>query len=361
MARVYNFSAGPAALPAQVLETAAAELLDWRGTGVSVMEMSHRSAAFSSIAEQASADLKALLDLPDGYSVLFLQGGAAGQFAGVPLNLLGGATHKADYVITGHWGQKAVAEAGKYGDIRVAASSEDDNFTRIPDRNHWRLRAGASYVHYTPNETIQGVEFPGVPETGDVPLVADMSSSLLSRPIDVSRFGVSYAGAQKNAGPAGLTLVIVRDELMGRAQKTCPMVWNYRQQADAGSMLNTPAAFAWYICGLTLAWIVAHGGLAGMGDRNARKAAKLYGFIDGSDFYHNPVEPAVRSRMNVPFLLADEALNADFLAQAEAAGLAALQGHRSVGGMRASLYNATPEAAVDALIDFMRDFEARRG
>lgn len=360
MARVYNFSAGPATLPVEVLEKAQADLLDWQGTGMSVMEMSHRGEAFVSIAEKATQDLRSLLNVPDDYSVLFLQGGAAGQFAGVPLNLFGDSD-KADYVLTGNWGKKAVKEAQKFGDVQVAASSEEQGFTRIPDRGNWALRDDAAYVHYTPNETIQGVEFPDVPDTGDVPLVADWSSAFLSKPIDVSKYGVIYAGAQKNAGPAGVTLVIVRNDLMGTPMKHTPMVLDYQQQADADSMLNTPPCFAWYMAGLTFEWILNNGGLEGMAERNKRKAGKLYGFIDDSDFYRNPVAPAARSRMNVPFLLANDELDKTFLAQAEEAGLSTLKGHRSVGGMRASLYNAMPEAGVDALIDFMRGFEKDNG
>jgi phosphoserine aminotransferase len=360
MARVYNFSAGPATLPVEVLEKAQADLLDWQGSGMSVMEMSHRGDAFVSIAEKATQDLRKLLNVPDNYSVLFLQGGAAGQFAGVPMNLFGDSD-KADYVVTGNWGKKAVKEAKKYGDIAVAASSEDDGFTDIPARGDWQLRDDAAYVHYTPNETIQGVEFGDVPDVGNVPLVADWSSAFLSKPIDVSKYGVIYAGAQKNAGPAGVTMVIVRNDLMGSAMNATPMVLDYKQQADADSMLNTPPCFAWYMAGLTFEWILDHGGLEGMAERNNRKADKLYGFIDGSEFYRNPVAPAARSRMNVPFLLADDDLNKTFLAQAEEAGLSTLKGHRSVGGMRASIYNAMPEEGVDALIDFMRGFEKDNG
>ena len=360
MARVYNFSAGPATLPVEVLEKAQADLLDWQGTGMSVMEMSHRGDAFVSIADKATQDLRTLLNVPDDYSVLFLQGGAAGQFAGVPLNLFGDSD-KADYVLTGNWGKKAVKEAKKFGGAQVAASSEDAGFTDIPARADWQLRDDAAYVHYTPNETIQGVEFPDVPDTGNVPLVADWSSAFLSKPIDVSKYGVIYAGAQKNAGPAGVTMVIVRNDLMGSPMKQTPMVLDYQQQADADSMLNTPPCFAWYMAGLTFEWMLDNGGLEGMADRNKRKADKLYGFIDGSDFYRNPVAPTARSRMNVPFLLANDDLNKTFLAQAEEAGLSTLKGHRSVGGMRASIYNAMPEEGVDALIDFMRGFEKDNG
>jgi phosphoserine aminotransferase len=356
MTRIYNFSAGPAALPEEVLEQARDELLDWRGAGMSVMEMSHRGKAFVSIAEQAEADLRELLGVPENYRVLFLQGGAAGQFAGVPLNLLGDKS-AADYVVTGDWGKKARKEAGKYCDVNTAASTEDGGFTEVPPQSDWVLSADAAYVHYTPNETIQGVEFDWVPNTGDVPLVADMSSNFLSRPMAVSEFGVIYAGAQKNMGPAGVTVVIVREDLLGRARADTPMVIDYRAQAEADSMLNTPPCFAWYVAGLTFQWLKRRGGLAAIAERNARKAGKLYDFIDGSDYYRNPVAPAARSRMNVPFLLADESLNSAFLEESEAAGLTALKGHRSVGGMRASIYNAMPEGGVDALIDFMHDFE----
>lgn len=360
MARIYNFSAGPAVLPEEVLEQVRDELLDWRGTGLSVMEMSHRGKSFVSIAEQATADLRELLGVPDNYRVLFLQGGAAGQFAGVPLNILGDKT-AADYVVTGNWGKKARKEAGKYCEVRTAASTEAEGFTDVPAQSGWDLSADAAYVHYTPNETIQGVEFDWVPDTGDVPLVADMSSNFLSRPVDVSKFGVIYAGAQKNVGPAGVTVVIVRDDLLGRARADTPMVIDYQAQAEADSMLNTPPCFAWYVAGLTFQWLKRQGGLEAIAERNQRKAAKLYDFIDASGFYTNPVAPDARSRMNVPFLLADDSRNAAFLEEAEAAGLSTLKGHRSVGGMRASIYNAMPEEGVDALIDFMRDFEKRNG
>lgn len=360
MARVYNFSAGPAALPMEVLEKAKSEMLDWQGTGMSVMEMSHRGDAFVSIAEDATARLRRLLDVPDNYSVLFLQGGAAGQFAGVALNLMGHA-RKADYVVTGNWGKKAIKEAGKYGEANLAASGEADGFTSIPAVADWHLSSDAAYLHFTPNETIQGVEFQEIPDVGGAPLVADMSSNFLSRPVDVAQYGVIYAGAQKNAGPAGVTMVIVRDDLLEQAQAACPMVLDYKQQRDAASMLNTPPCYAWYICGLTFEWLENLGGLEAIEKINVRKSAKLYDFIDGSDFYSSPVDPAVRSRMNVPFLLADDALNKSFLAEAEQAGLSTLKGHRSVGGMRASIYNAMPESGVDALIDFMRTFEKTNG
>lgn len=361
MTRVYNFSAGPAALPVEVLEQARNDMLDWQGSGMSVMEMSHRGAAFASIAEQAVADLRELLAIPDNYKVLFLQGGAAGQFAGIPLNLLGGTSNKADYIVTGSWGKKAVKEAAKYGDAAVAASGEDVGFSSIPARDTWQLRDDAAYVHYTSNETIQGVEYPDVPDVGDVPLVGDVSSAFLSQPVDVSKFGIVYAGAQKNAGPAGVTIAIVRDDLLAQAQPGVPMVLDYAAQADKDSMLNTPPCYAWYMAGLVFDWIKRNGGLEAMGERNARKADKLYAAIDASDFYRNPIAVDARSRMNVPFLLADDALDKTFLAEAEQANLCTLKGHRSVGGMRASIYNAMPEAGVDALIEFMHDFEARNG
>lgn len=358
MSRVYNFSAGPATLPEEVLEQARNDLLDWQGTGMSVMEMSHRGSAFVSIAEQAVADLRELLAVPDDYTVLFLQGGAAGQFSAVPGNLPGAS---ADYVITGNWGKKAHKEGGKYLQANTAASAADSGFTTVPPQSEWQLSPEAAFVHTTSNETIQGVEFQGDPKVDTAPLVTDMSSDFLSRPVDVSRYGVIYAGAQKNAGPAGVTMVIVRNDLLGRAADDVPMVWDWQAQAEADSMLNTPPCFAWYVCGLVFDWIKRQGGLAAMAERNKAKANKLYEFIDNSDFYRNPVERMARSRMNVPFLLADDALNSSFLEQADTAGLSTLKGHRSVGGMRASIYNAMPEAGIDALIDFMRDFEQRNG
>ncbi len=357
MSRVYNFSAGPAALPEAVLKQVQQDMLDWQGTGMSVMEMSHRGKAFVSIAEKAEADLRELLNVPAGYKVLFLQGGASGQFAGIPLNLLGDKT-AADYVVTGSWGKKAVKEAGKFCDAQVIAQPEGA-FTHIPDPASWQRRSDAAYLHYTPNETIEGVEYHYVPESGDVPLVADFSSSFLSQPIDVSRYGLLYAGAQKNVGPAGMVIVIVREDLLDRAAATTPMVLDYAKQADADSMLNTPPCFTWYVAGLVFDWIKQQGGLEAMAQINQRKAAALYKTIDELDFYANPVDPAARSLMNVPFTLADAALDADFLKQAEAAGLSTLKGHRSVGGMRASIYNAMPEAGVEALIAFMKDFAAR--
>lgn len=358
MSRKFNFSAGPATLPVTVLEQIQNDLLDWQGTGMSVMEMSHRGKAFVSIADAATADLRELLAVPDTHEILWLQGGATGQFAAIPLNILGNKT-AADYVVTGSWGKKAIKEAGKYCDARLAAKA--DPFTGIPARDTWALGADAGYVHYTPNETIEGVEFHDIPDVGDVPLVADYSSSFMSRPVDVSRYGLIYAGAQKNLGPAGITVVIVRKDLLERANAKTPMALDYTLQAGADSMLNTPACFAWYVCGLTLQWIKAQGGLDGMAAQNQAKADKLYAAIDGNDFYANPVDHDARSRMNVPFTLANADLDADFLADAEAAGLSTLKGHRSVGGMRASIYNAMPMAGVEALIDYMGDFAKKHG
>ncbi|MAA73778.1 MAG: 3-phosphoserine/phosphohydroxythreonine aminotransferase [Salinisphaeraceae bacterium] len=360
MSRVYNFSAGPATLPEEVLAQVRDEMMDWQGSGMSVMEMSHRGDAFVSIADAATRDLRELLNVPDDYAVLFLQGGATGQFAGIPLNLCADKA-QADYVITGSWGKKAHKEAAKYIKSSVAASTAEQGFQTLPAVADWQLDGDAAYLHYTPNETIEGVEFSDIPDVGDVPLVADMSSNFLSRPVDVSRYGLIYAGAQKNVGPAGVTIVIVRKDLIGNPRADTPMFLDYQQQAEADSMLNTPPCFAWYVAGLTFQWLKRQGGLEGMAEINARKAGKLYDFIDASGFYSNPVEPGCRSRMNVPFLLADDEANKAFLTEAEAAGLTTLKGHRSVGGMRASIYNAMPEAGVDKLIDFMKDFEQRKG
>ncbi|MDZ7754404.1 MAG: 3-phosphoserine/phosphohydroxythreonine transaminase [Gammaproteobacteria bacterium] len=360
MARVFNFSAGPAMLPEPVLQQAREEMLDWRGTGMSVMEMSHRGKEFISIAEEAEADLRELMAIPDDYAVLFLQGGATSQFAMVPLNLLRGRG-TADYVNTGQWSKKAIAEARRFCEVNVAADTAEGGFTRVPPQAEWQRSADAAYVHYTPNETIGGVEFQWIPDTGDVPLVADMSSTILSRPVDVSRYGVIYAGAQKNIGPAGLTLVIVRKDLMGGAGDAVPAMFNYAVHAEADSMYNTPPTYAWYLAGLVFKWLKDLGGLAAMADINGRKAAKLYDFIDASGFYSNPVEVAARSWMNVPFTLADDSLDKRFLEEAAAAGLHTLKGHRSVGGMRASIYNAMPEAGVDALIDLMHEFQRING
>jgi phosphoserine aminotransferase len=359
MSRCYNFCAGPAALPEPVLETARDEMLDWHGKGLSLMEMSHRSPEVVGVAEAAESTLRQLLGISDDYAVLFLQGGASTQFAAIPLNLLDGRAG-ADYINTGQWSKKAIAEARRYCEVNVAASSEDTNFSTIPPQDAWQLSEGAAYLHYTPNETIGGVEFFWTPKV-EAPLVVDMSSTILSRPIDVSEFGVIYAGAQKNIGPAGLTLVIVRRDLLGCADKKCPAMLNWQVADDNDSMYNTPPTFALYLAGLVFDWLVDQGGLAGMEQVNRRKAEKLYAAIDGSDFYANPVELASRSLMNVPFTLADDSLDKQFLQESEAAGLLNLKGHRSVGGMRASIYNAVSEAAVDALIAFMQDFEQRNG
>lgn len=347
-------------LPQEVLERAREEMTDWKGSGMSVMEMSHRGPEFMQIAEKAEADLRTLLAVPDTHRILFLQGGASAQFAAVPMNLLRGRG-RADYVNTGSWSKKAIAEGRRFCEVNVAASAEDTGFTTIPPFEAWRLDPEAAYVHYTPNETIGGVEFHWTPETGDIPLVADLSSTILSRPITVSRYGLIYAGAQKNIGPAGLTVVIVREDLMGQASAGTPTMYDYRVQAEAGSMYNTPPTYAWYIAGLVFEWLLERGGLGAMAETNERKAAKLYGCIDASDFYRNPVERHSRSWMNVPFTLADPGMDPLFLKEAAAEGLMTLKGHRSVGGMRASIYNAMPEEGVDALVGFMRDFERRRG
>ena len=360
MSRVYNFSAGPAMLPEVVLKQAQSELPDWHGVGASIMEVSHRGKEFVSVASEAEQDLRDLLNVPQNYKVLFLQGGATTQFATIPMNILRGK-NQADYILTGSWGKKAVSEAKKFCTVNTVASSEGDNFSSIPPVDNWSLNRDAAYVHYTPNETIGGVEFHWIPDTGEVPLVADFSSTLLSRPIDVSRFGIIYAGAQKNIGPAGVTVVIVRDDLIGEALPITPSVYDYAKQAKEDSMLNTPPTYAVYIAGLVFKWLKAQGGLSAMKTINERKASKLYAAIDASSFYRNPVEKSSRSWMNVPFVLANADLDKDFLAGAAEAGLTTLKGHRSVGGMRASIYNAMPEAGVEALIDYMGDFEKRRG
>ncbi len=359
--RVFNFSAGPAALPLEVLEQARAELTDWGGSGMSVMEVSHRGRAFTELAEQSEARLRSLLAIPSSYRVLFLQGGASAQFAAVPLNL---APHgaAADYLNTGTWSGKAIEEARRLGvAVNVAADEAGSRYTTVPAPGALRLNPAAAYVHYTPNETIGGVEFPYVPDTGAVPLVADMSSTLLSRPIEVSRFGLIYAGAQKNIGPSGLCLVIVHEGLLARARPETPSVLDYTRMAAHGSMLNTPPTFAWYIASLVFQWIESHGGLAAMAARNRAKAELLYGAIDGSRLYRNPVERSCRSWMNVPFMLERAELEPLLLREAAAAGLTHLEGHRSVGGLRASLYNAVPLAAVEALVAFLREFERRHG
>jgi phosphoserine aminotransferase len=359
MSRVHNFSAGPAALPLEVLERAREEMLDYRGSGMSVMEMSHRSKEFIAIAEKAEADLIELLGVPDDYRVLFLQGGATLQFAMVPLNLLGDRG-TADYVNTGAWSTKAIEEAGRFCKVNVVASSEARSFTDIPPPAEWRRSPDAAYLHICSNETIGGVQFHDFPAS-DVPLVADMSSDILSRPVDVSRFALIYAGAQKNIGPAGLTVVIVRKDLIGKARAGTPSMLDYAVHAEAGSMSNTPPTYAWYLAGLVFEWMKAQGGLPAIAALNARKAGKLYAALDNSNFYSTPVAPGCRSLMNVPFTLPDAALDAVFLKGAEARGLTNLKGHRSVGGMRASLYNAVPEAAVDALVEYLQVFEREHG
>lgn len=360
MTRVYNFSSGPGVLPLEVLERAKVEMLDWQAKGMSVMEMSHRGKEFISIAEKAEADLRDILSIPSHYHVLFLQGGASAQFNMIPMNLLQGKA-AADYVITGSWSQKAHSEAKKYCTARVAATSKEQKFTVIPSRQSWDMSKDAAYIHYTPNETIEGVEFHWIPEVGNIPLVADMSSTLMSRPLDVSRFGLIYAGAQKNLGPAGLTIVIVRKDLVGHAMAQTPSVFDYKIQAENASMYNTPPTYSWYIAGLVFEWIKQRGGLEAMAKYNRAKAQKLYAVIDATDFYHNPVEISCRSWMNIPFTLIDSKLDDSFLAGAKAEGLVALKGHRTVGGMRASLYNAMPEEGVDALIDYMSEFERKHG
>lgn len=359
MTRCYNFCAGPAALPVPVLEQARDEMLDWRGAGLSIMEMSHRSPEVVGVAERAEATLRELMGISDDYAVLFLQGGASTQFSAVPLNLMG-ENGVADYVNTGQWSKKAIAEGKRYGAINVAASSEDTKFSTIPAVDTWQLSDNAAYLHYTPNETIGGVEYFWVPQV-DAPLVVDMSSTILSRPVNVSDYGVIYAGAQKNIGPAGLTLVIVRRDLLGKADAKCPAMLDWQIAADNDSMYNTPPTFALYLGGLVFEWIKEQGGLEAMEVINRRKAQKLYAAIDDSSFYANPVEIQSRSLMNVPFTLADDSLDKQFLSESEQAGLLNLKGHRSVGGMRASIYNAVGEDAVDALIAFMQDFEQRNG
>jgi phosphoserine aminotransferase len=360
MTRVHNFSAGPAVLPEEVLTQAQQEMLDWHGSGMSVMEMSHRGKEFISIAQKAEADLRDLLKVPANYKVLFLQGGATLQFAMVPLNLLGDKK-SADYIHTGQWAKKAIGEAKKLGGVNVAASSEANGFTSIPAREQWKLDPNAAYVHYTANETIGGVEFLSIPNVGSVPLVTDASSTLLSRPLDVSRFGMIYAGAQKNFGPSGLALTIIRDDLLGRAGARVPSMLDYKVHAENESMFNTPPTYAWYIAGLVFEWLKKKGGLTSMAQVNERKAKKLYDYIDASGFYKNPVARTDRSWMNVPFTLAESALDEDFLKGAKGAGLLQLKGHRSVGGMRASIYNAMPEAGIDALIDYMKAFVSKAG
>nr|WP_154211259.1 3-phosphoserine/phosphohydroxythreonine transaminase [Pseudomonas sp. CAH-1] len=358
--RAFNFCAGPAALPTAVLQRAQAEMLDWHGKGLSVMEMSHRSDDYVAIAEKAEQDLRDLLSIPSNYKVLFLQGGASQQFAEIPLNLLP-ENGTADYIETGIWSKKAIEEARRFGNVNVAASAKAYDYLAIPGQNDWKLTSNAAYVHYASNETIGGLQFDWVPQTGDVPLVVDMSSDILSRPIDVSQFGLIYAGAQKNIGPSGLVVVIVREDLLGHARSSCPTMLDYKVSADNGSMYNTPATYSWYLSGLVFEWLKEQGGVEAMEQRNRAKKDRLYGFIDSSDFYTNPISVNARSWMNVPFRLADERLDKAFLVGADARGLLNLKGHRSVGGMRASIYNALGLDAVEALVAYMAEFEKEHG
>ena len=360
MARVFNFSAGPAALPEEVLKQAAAEMLDWHGSGQSVMEMSHRGKEYMSIHAQAEADLRELLAIPANYKVLVLQGGATLQLEMIPINLLRGKA-SADFVNTGEWAKKAIKEAKPFCQPNVIASSEDKNFSYAPAQSTWKPSKDAAYVHYTANETIGGVEFHWTPHTGDVPLVCDMSSNILSKPVDVSKYGLIYAGAQKNIGPAGLTIVIVRDDLIGQAQPTPPTMLDYKTHAENDSMFNTPPTYGIYIAGLVFQLLKKQGGLAAAEKRNIEKANLLYDFLDNSKYFKNPVRREDRSRMNVPFTLRDQALDEEFLKGAKARGMIQLKGHRSVGGMRASIYNAMPLAGVQALVQYMREFEAAHG
>jgi phosphoserine aminotransferase len=358
--RVFNFAAGPATLPLEVLQQVRDEMLDWRGSGMSVMEISHRSKAFIGVAQEAENLLRELLDVPANYKVLFLQGGATGMFSAIPLNLTS-ADSTVDYINTGAWSKKAIGEAKRLTKVNVAADEAASGYSSAPQQGALKLTPGAAYVHYTPNETIGGVEFPYVPATNGVPLVADMSSTILSRPIDVSKFGLIYAGAQKNIGPSGLCVVIVRDDLIGKARPGTPSVWDFKAMADEGSMLNTPPTFGWYFAGLVFKWLKTQGGLSAIGEHNRAKADALYRAIDESGFYRNPVAKNARSWMNVPFILAKPELDKTFLSEAGAAGLTNLEGHRSVGGMRASIYNAMPLEGVRALTAFMKEFQRRHG
>jgi phosphoserine aminotransferase len=359
-ARIFNLGAGPATMPVEVLEKAKWELVNWHEAGMSVMEMSHRGKEFVAIASEAEADLRTLANIPKNYKVLFLQGGATLHFAAVPMNLLRGRK-VADYVNTGEWSKKAIAEARKFCQVNVAASAEDRKFTYVPKQATWKLSPDAAYVHICSNETIGGVEYHFTPDVGSVPLVADMSSDILSRPVDVAKYGLIYAGAQKNIGPAGLTIVIVREDLLGQALPITPSAFDYKTVADNDSMYNTPPTYAIYIAGLVFKWLKAEGGLAAMAERNRTKAALLYDYLDASTFYKSPVQRDCRSLMNVPFKLRDETLDAAFLKGAEAHGLLQLKGHRSVGGMRASIYNAMPIDGVRALVAYLKEFEVKNG
>jgi phosphoserine aminotransferase len=358
--RVFNFAAGPATLPLEVLEQVRGELTDWQGSGMSVMEVSHRGKAFVAVAQQAEADLRELMGIPSNYKVLFLQGGASGQFSGIPLNLTR-PDSSVDFVNTGNWSAKAISEAKRYCKVNVVADEAASKYSTVPAAGTLRATPGAAYFHYTPNETIGGVEFGYVPDVGNVPLVADLSSTILSRPIDVSRFGLIYGGAQKNIGPSGLCVVIVRDDLVGKARADVPAIWDYAAMAKDGSMLNTPPTFGIYVAGLVFQWLKRNGGLAATGERNRVKAETLYRAIDESGYYRNPVALDCRSWMNIPFTIPNPDLEKTFVAEAAKAGLANLEGHRSVGGMRASIYNAMPLAGVEALVAFMKDFQRRNG
>jgi phosphoserine aminotransferase len=358
--RVFNFAAGPATLPLEVLEQVRAEMTDWGGSGMSVMEVSHRGKPFIAVAERAESDLRELMAIPANYKVLFLQGGASGQFSAIPMNLTR-ADSTVDFVNTGNWSKKAIVEAKRYCKVNVVADEAAGNYSTVPAAAALRASAGSAYFHYTPNETIGGVEFGYVPEVGAVPLVADMSSTILSRPVDVARFGLIYAGAQKNIGPSGLCVVIVRDDLVGKARPETPAIWDYAAMAKEGSMLNTPPTFGIYVAGLVFQWLRKLGGLAAVAERNRRKAETLYRAIDESGYYRNPVARDARSWMNVPFTIPNPELEKTFVAEAAKAGLANLEGHRSVGGMRASIYNAMPQEGVDALVAFMKDFQRRHG
>lgn len=358
--RAYNFCAGPAALPEAVLQRAQAEMLDWHGKGLSVMEMSHRADDFIGIATKAEQDLRDLLNVPSNYKVLFMQGGASQQFSQIPLNFLP-EDGVADYIDTGIWSGKAIEEARRFGNVNVASTAKPYDYFALPGQNEWKLSANAAYVHYASNETIGGLQFDWIPETGDTPLIVDMSSDILSRPVDVSRFGMIYAGAQKNIGPSGLVVAIVREDLLGKARSICPTMLNYEVAAKNGSMYNTPATYAWYLSGLVFEWLKEQGGVDAMAAINREKKDRLYSAIDNSDLYSNPIAKNARSWMNVPFRLADDRLDKAFLAGADERGLLNLKGHRSVGGMRASIYNAVGLDAVDALIAYMAEFEKERG
>ncbi len=360
MTRVYNFAAGPAALPESVLETARNELLDWHGLGMSVMEISHRGDAFKRMAEESEKDFRDLLHIPDHYHVLFLQGGARLQFSAIPMNLLGGAKTAA-YLDTGIWSQQAIEEAKRFCDVHIAASAKDSTYTTVPDEKTWEIPSNSAYFYYVDNETVNGIEFPSIPKT-EALLVSDMASNVLSRPFDVSRYGLFFACAQKNIGPAGLTLVVVREDLLKcKSWPSMPSMLRYDVHAKEHSLWNTPPTFAWYLSGLVFKWLKKQGGVEAIAKVNQKKAEKLYHFIDQSDFYHNPIDARYRSRMNVIFTLADEKLNSLFLKETTENGLANLKGHRLLGGMRASIYNAMPEAGVDALIAFMKEFEKKFG